>query len=41
MKEIEDGKEFAPKMSVKERYSLENMAKSKGMTVEEFLENNK
>ena len=37
---IKDG-EFAPKIGIKERYSLENMAKSKGMTTKEFLENNR
>ncbi len=38
---IKDGEEFAPKIGIEERYSLENMGKSEGMTVDEFLENNR
>ena len=38
---IKDGEEFAPKIGIKERYSVEHAAKCEDMTVEEFLENNK
>ena len=38
---IKDGEEFMSKIGIKERYSLENLAKSEGVTVEEFLENNR
>jgi len=30
------GNEFAPKRSLAERYSIESMAKSRGLSVEEF-----
>jgi hypothetical protein len=38
---IKDGEEFMSKIGIKERYSLENLTKSEGVTVEEFLENNR
>lgn len=38
---MNDVKQFAPKIGIKERYSLENMAKCEGVTVDEFLENNR
>lgn len=38
---IKDGEEFAPKIGIKERYTLENMVNGEGMTVDEFLENNR
>lgn len=41
MEKLKDGDVFAPKKKMTERYSLENMAKSEGMSVEEFLENNR
>jgi len=33
---LKDGEEFAPRKSLTERYSLENMAKQRGLSVEAF-----
>lgn len=32
--------EFSPKLNIVNRYSIENMAKTLGLTVDEFLQNN-
>jgi len=36
---MKNNEKFTPRISMKERWSLEGMAKTNKMTVEEFLEN--